>query len=202
MQVVPNTTQAPKEEAVGAEQSAPVADGPKQGSKCCGFCCDYRRAVIIVSTVWSLLHLVLIILIASDAISGETIGDVDSVDKDAWEEHVEDYQTAQIILSVLWIVFGAGAVVGALKYNFWLVGLYPLYLVVCFITDVTLMVNTCNDFEGIGKQCKVSGIPIIIEVIFVAINIYPSIGFIVEVRKGIMSKETYPREEYSCLCVG
>jgi len=158
--------------------------------------------VIIVSIIWSLLHLVVIILIASGAITSKMIGDVDSVDEDAWEEHVEDYQTAQIILGVLWIVFGAGAVVGALKYNVQLVGLYALYLVACLITDVTLMVNTCNDFEGSGKQCHFNGAPIVVEVIFVAINIYPSIGFIVEVRKGIMSKETYPREEYSCLCVG
>jgi hypothetical protein len=28
----------------------------------------------------------------------------------------------------------------------------------------------------------------------------PGIGFIMEVRNGTMSRETYPREEYSCCC--
>mmetsp|Transcript_18966 Transcript_18966/g.46976 ORF Transcript_18966/g.46976 Transcript_18966/m.46976 type:complete len:102 (+) Transcript_18966:489-794(+) len=31
--------------------------------------------------------------------------------------------------------------------------------------------------------------------------IYPSIFLAVEIKKGIMTKETYPREEMSCCCV-
>ena len=31
--------------------------------------------------------------------------------------------------------------------------------------------------------------------------LYPHIGFIMEVKKGIMTRDTYPREEFSCCCV-
>jgi hypothetical protein len=33
-----------------------------------------------------------------------------------------------------------------------------------------------------------------------ALWIYPSIMLILEIRRGIMSRETYPREEFSCCC--
>ena len=40
----------------------------------------------------------------------------------------------------------------------------------------------------------------VLTIIFGALWIYPIIGLIVEMNKGIMSKETYPREAYSCCC--
>ena len=36
---------------------------------------------------------------------------------------------------------------------------------------------------------------------FTAAFLYPHIGFILEVKKGIMTRDTYPREEFSCCCV-
>ena len=32
--------------------------------------------------------------------------------------------------------------------------------------------------------------------------VYPSVFLSIEIKKGIMTKETYPREEMSCCCVG
>jgi len=43
-------------------------------------------------------------------------------------------------------------------------------------------------------------IRLVIEVIAFLIWVYPLVGFIHEMNKGIMSKETYPREAYSCCC--
>jgi hypothetical protein len=39
-------------------------------------------------------------------------------------------------------------------------------------------------------------------VIHTLLYMSPGIGFIMEVRNGTMSRETYPREEYSCCCTG
>ena len=39
---------------------------------------------------------------------------------------------------------------------------------------------------------------IIISAVITGLWMYPLVGFIMEVRKGIMSRETYPREEYCC----
>ena len=40
----------------------------------------------------------------------------------------------------------------------------------------------------------------VILAIFWVLYLFPHIGFIVEVCNGTMSRETYPREEYSCCC--
>ena len=32
----------------GHQSSTPMYQQEKQGARCCGFCCDYRRAVIII----------------------------------------------------------------------------------------------------------------------------------------------------------
>ncbi len=42
---------------------------------------------------------------------------------------------------------------------------------------------------------------IVIGLIITALFMYPHIGFIIEVRRGIMTRETYSREEHSCCCV-
>jgi len=41
----------------------------------------------------------------------------------------------------------------------------------------------------------------IIIIIENVISIYPVVGLISEIKSGIMSKETYPREAYNCCCV-
>jgi len=42
---------------------------------------------------------------------------------------------------------------------------------------------------------------IVIQAVLTLFFMYPHIGFIMEVHSGIMSAETYPREEFSCCCV-
>lgn len=33
----------------------------KQGAKCCGCCCDYRRAVVVVAILWLILSIATLI---------------------------------------------------------------------------------------------------------------------------------------------
>lgn len=37
--------------------------------------------------------------------------------------------------------------------------------------------------------------------VLTALWVYPSVFLAVEIKKGIMTKQTYPREEMSCCCV-
>mmetsp|Transcript_18958 Transcript_18958/g.46954 ORF Transcript_18958/g.46954 Transcript_18958/m.46954 type:complete len:84 (+) Transcript_18958:1601-1852(+) len=41
----------------------------------------------------------------------------------------------------------------------------------------------------------------VITAILTLLWVYPSVFLSVEIKKGIMTKETYPREEMSCCCV-
>lgn len=36
--------------------------------------------------------------------------------------------------------------------------------------------------------------------LILAFWLYPSVMLIIEIRSGIMTRETYPREEFSCCC--
>jgi hypothetical protein len=61
------------------------------------------------------------------------------------------------------------------------------------------VVNQVTEIEGVQYQYPIG--VWIGSAIVTALWIYPHVGLILEIRNGIMSAETYPREEYSCCCV-
>jgi hypothetical protein len=92
-----------------------------------------------------------------------------------------------------------------------MVGLNALWLLIGVIVLPVLESKDCKNYvaeydllnnTASKVNCGLSvGVGAIISVIYTAILIYPHIGFILEVKKGIMTKETYAREEFSCCCV-
>jgi hypothetical protein len=59
-----------------------------------------------------------------------------------------------------------------------------------------------NDWGTIEDALKVyMYITYALTIIFTLLWTYPSIFLAMEIKKGIMTKETYPREEFSCCCV-
>jgi len=63
--------------------------------------------------------------------------------------------------------------------------------------------NAAEDIEGdIEAYFNIQSIIVsVFNAFFVLLWIYPSVFLTVEIKKGIMTKETYPREEMSCCCV-
>jgi large-conductance mechanosensitive channel len=60
---------------------------------------------------------------------------------------------------------------------------------------------TEDEEEAIERIIKYSVIVSYVLVgVITAFWIYPSVMLITEIRNGIMSRETYPREEFSCCC--
>jgi hypothetical protein len=60
---------------------------------------------------------------------------------------------------------------------------------------------TEEDQEAIERLVKYSIIAsYVILGAITALWIYPSVMLVTEIRSGIMSRETYPREEFSCCC--
>jgi hypothetical protein len=159
----------------------------KQGHKCCGGCCDMRRAVIIVNTINIVLIVIgtiMLIIAHNSNVHLEKIYNDDEV-KSQVETAMAAVQKmplgALIAFEILQIVVYAAGIVGALRYNIYLVGVSMAGY--CFAIAVNLM--TLNIF---GLICP-------------AFFAYPHLFFIQEVRKGIMSKENYYNEEMSCCCV-
>jgi hypothetical protein len=180
---------------------------PRQGQKCCGCCCDYRRAVIIVNIVIMILEAIVLILVATGMLGYYIYGG------DEGSDLLGKYETIEMVFSAISIVMSAVAIGGAYLYSSIMVGLNVVWLVVGYGLGIWLGLNYCNDYCDAWEDyyddyygyayctCSVNGVAAIMAAVAMVIWIYPHVGFIVQVRKGIMSRDTYAREEFSCCCV-
>jgi hypothetical protein len=132
-----------------------VASNEKRGHMCCHCCCDTRRAVVIVNVVC--LHLMAIDLFVV--------------------EHA-----GLVVLTLVMMLCSILGIVGALRYNRYLVG---AALLPHFVDIISMLI----------QPEYLWGLPITL------LLIYPHVVFIKEVHDGIMTKETYAREQASCCCV-
>jgi hypothetical protein len=191
----------------------PMHQQEKQGGKCCGGCCDYRRAVIVLCIVSLVFSVIGIINPALDS----------SFEDAAYPELskiISDHSTDILIMGIVHIVMTLVALVGALIFNFYMVALYVLWSILYLIVSIILekqMVDEMLDWidtqytddvwSGTDRDALETGIntymiiTYVITALFTALWVYPSVFLSVEIKKGIMTKETYPREEMSCCCV-
>jgi hypothetical protein len=204
------TVAVPIAAATAAEDDTPPSQsdedlvGPRQGQKCCYCCCDYRRAVIIINIVIGVLEAIVLIALATGAFSISYYSGGGSTSLN------DKYDTIEMIFSGISIVLSSLAIVGAYYYKIILVGLNVLWLVVAYVLGIVLAVQYCGEFCDYYDSdyyyysycyCSLHGGTVIGMGAVMCLYAYPHIGFIVQVHKGIMSRETYPREEYSCCCV-
>lgn len=153
-------------------------DGRKQGHKCCGVCCDMRRAVIIVNIIMSLDLGLFSVLWALNLTN-------QAVFTSALAEEFNYYSIGGFgIAAILTIrvLFCLAGIVGAVKYSAIGVGLALAGYAFAFVMSLIGGVN-------------------LIGMIMAVFFAYPHVFFIKEVRSGIMTKENYPTEEFSCCCV-
>jgi hypothetical protein len=174
----------------------------KQGHKCCGCCCDVRRATIVVNAVsLSLGVLGLMALIAmlkypaydyngqyEDAMQ---LNDDYFQDDYEFREYMSGVDTSgrslrtSMLLSLFYVFFRMVAEVvgiyGAATYSQWMVGVgLAGYVVDALFALVRLQLDS---------------------VIMAGFFAYPHVVLINEMRKGIMTEQTYQFEKHSCCCV-
>jgi hypothetical protein len=164
---------------VVAERETFGAERVKQGHKFCGGCCDVRRATIIVDIISVCLN-----VLALFAVIGIHVAQVDhqQINDDQVKQELQDFP---FVFSLIWvlvsmILYSCG-IFGAIQYNIWLVGI----ALVLHLTDIVMALIGVN----------------IVGAVIAGTFAYPHIFFIMEVRKGIMSRENYHNEEQSCCCV-
>ncbi|KAL7492120.1 hypothetical protein ACHAWT_001409 [Skeletonema menzelii] len=159
-------------------------DEEKKGHKFFGLCCDSRRAVIIVNS----LSLVIFIcgLIAAIVPGSITVG-------------------AQNIVAMLFnLLFTVVIIGGAMKFNqatVFIGLLWELFIICYWITGAT---RTIENFDWSKESPEARGSTIafvVISIIWQFVNIYAEVVFVYETHQGIMTPETYKREEQSCCCV-
>jgi len=140
-----------------------------------------RRAVIIINIINIILGVVTIAVNVSNA-AFLTIG----IEDDRIKDDFDSVLTDGIIIASVGLAVFIITLWGAMKYNIFAVGLGALYFTAQFFNSYTVPVPT--------PTLVVSGV-------ISALFLYPHVGLIIELNNGIMTPETYPREEMSCCCV-
>jgi len=183
-----------------------MKDQEKQGAKCCFCCCDYRRAVVAISVCYIVYYILLIILSATGAGASLVVRDVidDMTQED--RDNLEDMGTmaiVTIVVSVLFLFFNIWTLCAALRYSTCM-----LSTNVCLIL-IQLGFNIYSYWAAADQAYNEYNVPfnttnlivsIVLSIIFYGLYLYPVIGLISEIKSGVMSQATYPREAYSCCC--
>ena len=159
-------------------------DDAKKGHKFFGVCCDSRRAVIIVNALSLLMFVVgLIAAVAPGSI---------------------EFSAQNTVAMIFNILFTVVILNGAMKFNETtiLVGLlWELFITSFWITGASNTIESM-DWEKEVPGAKQSTIAFLVfSILWQFIVIYAEILFIYESENGIMTPETYKREEQSCCCV-
>lgn len=160
--------------AVPEGSRAPVTtgSGARQGHRFMIFCCDMRRAVIILDAITIslvLLHLILFLGfgIQLEADTGGSFR-VPSVGK-------------AIFVGLVGVAMPGCGLYGALKYKYHFVALAAFYF----------------GFQLFLDLCTLK----IYSIIWGAVFLYVHAVLAKEMNTGIMTEENYPNEKYSCCCV-
>jgi len=166
----------------------------KQGKKCCGFCCDFRRAVIVMAILGMIEYTVLIIITAIGISYGVSVAN-EAEDDDALLESGIGIAVGNGVLAAIYVVgifFQTFMLFAALKYNVCMLATVIFFNLIGLGYDIYYSLTYYNGGQRTGV--------IIAQIIIAAIYIYPTAGLLMEIKNGIMSPETYPREAYSCCC--
>ena len=148
--------------------------GEKQGGKFCGCCCDYRRAVVVLSVIGIVLMAILIVLTLVGVGSGASMA----------------ADAAMFAVIICFYIFQLDA---ALKYNVCMLGTVVVFHLLAFVYNIW---ETSVTAETAGRMA----IGIVITGLWTVLLIYPTVGLIMEINSGIMSPATYPREAHSFCC--
>lgn len=186
-------------DVVALNSGAAAVAEEKQGSKCCGCCCDFRRAVMvmgIIGLVFAAINLILYVTGAAIVGSLSTSCDDDLYSDLCSEVTVAGtYSLAVVaVICAVQVLFYIFQIVAAIKYN---VCMLATVIVVNLVWFVLAIVQV---FRGPAQTTGNIVGSIVFYVIFIALEIYPTAGLLKEIKAGTMSKETYPREAYSCCC--
>jgi len=182
-----------------AATGIPMRDQEKIGAKCCGCLCDYRRAVVAGSIVCIVWYIIAIILAATGvgaiAVVNDNSDTLDLTDEDQQDLTYGGADMAVlIVIYALLMCFAIFALVAALRFSVCMLGTVVFLILVQFGWSLYLAI------ANVTFTTATTTVSIIISIIAYGLWLYPVIGLITEIKSGVMSCKTYPREAYSCCC--
>lgn len=172
----------------GEEAGVFVNPSGKQGHKCCGGCCDVRRAVMIVNGInIIILGMSLLSFLAAKNIANNNTDDAAAAQvDDQVQEAIDIYANAPLgaIIAIMLVqaVISAIGMAGAFIFNKWMVGVTAVVYVLGLLGALLSLNPGGMAYNGFF--------------------LYPHVFLIKELHRGIMTKENYePVEKHSCCCV-
>jgi hypothetical protein len=159
-------------------------DEGKKGHKFFGICCDSRRAVIIVNIISLLVFI-------SGLVAALVPGSI-------------TVSAQNLVAMIFNILFTLVIIFGALKFNDTAVTvglLWEVFIIFFWIIGASSTING-TDWSQQFKGARGSTISfVVISIIWQFVNIYAEVVFVYESKYGIMTPDTYKREEHSCCCI-
>jgi hypothetical protein len=165
--------------------------------KCCGGCCDMRRAVIVVNIVNACIMVLGFLSVAAlaggssstSAATSSSNDDQAAANDDQMESEVKEVYTSMegssiaflMAIMAVKLILNLVGIYGAMTYNVLMVGASC----VSYILEGLMALVTLNVFSAL----------------YCGFFAYPHVFFIREVRAGIMTKENYSSVKHSCCCV-
>lgn len=175
----------------------------KQGTILFGCLCDTRRASILISIflIFGVGLFNVVILIGERFLETAASHDFDD---DILETSLLKLTRMQIICMATGIVASVFSLIGAVTFNAWFVGVNVVWLglnlVVLIAAEIGIVSKIKTSFAG-TEQVELPFGAVVLQCMATSLVMYPLLLFIREVRLGIMSEETYLREEYSFCCM-
>ena len=152
--------------------------GPKQGRLFCYCCCDMRRATIIINII-----LIVITIIRMAVIAGK-----ENSDYNEDSNYSPPLTVSTIVVGLFSIGFSIAALIGAIKFNAWLVLSNAIWLVIELVVSTSFYV-----------RANISGVLVFMSFLFGCFFIYPHLMLIYELKASkTMSRSTYAREKKTC----
>jgi hypothetical protein len=181
-QYTPATVLYEEEEVEFAPSAYARKNRNKQGHSCCGFCCDTRRAVIIVNILMMVVSFLTIALAYGAYELAEAVLQNDGDKALANEKKLKQIPWAFLMLvALVKMGFFASGVFGAIRYNKYMVSAALCVYAMSFTRDIL--------------HFSLSG------VLLAGCCAYPHIFFLKEMKNNVMTPENYPNEVQSCCCV-
>ena len=129
----------------------------------------------------------------------------EEVDDDAVLDEIHSLSFANAIIGGIGLLAFAVPIYGALQYNIPMIGYGIFWLLASFAAMTAVQVVFTSNMNDVMKEGEDErNVPIaniVLSLIGTLLYIYPHVGLMHEISSGIMSPETYPREEFSCCCI-
>ena len=142
-----------------AASSVPMWQQEKVGAKCCGCCCDYRRAVIVVEIISIVVYVINMISV----VTMSALGASGAIEDDKVEDVVQDSVPILAAIYGISLLASICGLVGALKFNVclvavdlvWMAGTYShwTYSGSKQVSCVSMMLTLCGCCSGFHRRC-------------------------------------------------